>query len=51
MKKKYDNYLEFLKTRIESKNYKSRVSPEEYAKTLAKYKKEKLLVRFGNKKK
>ena len=39
-KKQYGSYLEFLKTRLESENYKNSVTPEEYAKTKAKYDKE-----------
>lgn len=37
-------YAEFLKKRLGSKNYKSRVSPEEYEKEKAKY--DKLKLRF-----
>lgn len=35
------DYIAFLKKRLESKNYKANVSPEEYAKTKEKYDKEK----------
>jgi hypothetical protein len=42
-KKKYKDYFEFLETRINSENYKNSVSEEEYEKSLAKYKKEKLI--------
>ena len=37
-----EQYLAFLKKRLESKNYKSNVSKEEYDKTKAKYDKAKL---------
>ena len=45
-KKEYKTYLEFLEARINSENYKNSVSEGEYEKTLAKYKKEKLLKRL-----
>jgi len=49
-KKKYEDYLSFLKTRLDSKNYKANVNPEEYSKTKAKYDKEKLVQKLLNKK-
>jgi hypothetical protein len=39
-------YLQFLKKRIESKNYRSAVGEEEYEKTREKYKKAKLIVKI-----
>lgn len=39
-------YMEFLKKRLESKNYKSNVSDEEYEKTKAKYNKVKLRMKL-----
>lgn len=36
-KKEHEDYLAFLKKRLESENYKANVSPEEYAKTKRKY--------------
>ena len=45
-KKKYENYLEFLEARLNSKNFKKNVSPEEYEKTKKKYEKEKLVQRL-----
>ncbi len=39
-------YAEFLKKRLESKNYKANVSPEEYAKEQAKYDKVKLRLKL-----
>lgn len=35
-------YLAFLKKRVESKNFKANVTPEEFAKTKEKYDREKL---------
>lgn len=40
------NYVDFLKKRVESKNYKNSVSPEEYAKTKEKYDKAKLKLKL-----
>jgi len=40
--KNEEAYVEFLKKRLESKNYQSRVSPEELANTKEKYDKAKL---------
>lgn len=42
-------YAEFLKKRLESKNYKANVSPEEFAKTKAKYDKVKLRIKLTEK--
>lgn len=39
-------YLEFLKKRLESKNYKANVSEEEYNKTKEKYNKAKLRLKL-----
>ena len=39
-------YAEFLKKRLESKNYKANVSADEYAKTKAKYEKVKLKLKL-----
>lgn len=41
-KKIYKDYFEFLKTKIESSNYKNSASKEEFEKTKAKFEKEKL---------
>lgn len=41
-KVKYENYLEFLKTRLESENFRNNVTVEEYDKTKNKYEREKL---------
>jgi hypothetical protein len=41
-----EEYVAFLKKRIESSNYKSNVSKEEYEKTKEKYEKAKLKLRF-----
>lgn len=55
MKKKFDlkkhiEYMEFLKKRLNSKNYKSGVSTEEYEETKAKYNKAKLILKlYGEK--
>jgi hypothetical protein len=38
-------YMEILKKRLESKNYKNNVSPEEYAATKSKYDKVKFKLR------
>lgn len=40
------DYVAFLKKRLESSNYKNSVSKEEYEKTKAKYEKAKLKLRF-----
>ena len=45
-KKKYKDYLEFLEAKLNSENYKTNVSPEEYEKTKEKYKKEKFKQRI-----
>lgn len=42
-KSEYKDYLSFLEKRVNSANYKSNVSEEEYEKTKQKYKKEKLI--------
>lgn len=39
-------YVEFLKKRLESDNYKNSVSPEEYAATKAKYDKAKFKLKM-----
>ena len=44
--KKEEEYLEFLKKRLDSKNYKANVSEEEYSKTKAKYEKVKLVIKL-----
>ncbi len=44
--KQEEDYVAFLKKRIDSKNYKNSVSEEEYQKTLAKYDKAKLKLKF-----
>lgn len=41
-----EDYMKFLKKQLDSKNYKSAVSKEEYAKTQAKYDKVKLKLRL-----
>nr|DAQ92103.1 MAG TPA: hypothetical protein [Caudoviricetes sp.] len=41
-----EKYVVFLKTRIESKNFKSNVSEEEFEKTKQKYDKAKLRLRL-----
>jgi len=41
-KKQYRSYLEFLKARVESANFKANVSPEEFQKTKEKYDRERL---------
>lgn len=44
--KQEEQYLEFLQKRLNSKNYKSNVSKEEYEKTKLKYEKVKLKLKF-----
>ena len=44
--KETEDYLVFLKKRLDSKNYKSNVSEEEYTKTKEKYDKVKLRLRL-----
>ena len=44
--KQEQDYVVFLKKRIESKNYKRNVSAEEFEKTKAKYKKAKFKLRL-----
>ena len=41
-----ERYLAFLKKRLDSKNYKANVSPEEYAKTKEKYERAKFRFRI-----
>lgn len=41
-----EEYVGFLKKRLDSKNYKNNVSVEEYEKTKEKYEKSKLKLRF-----
>ena len=45
-RKKEEEYMAFLKKRLDSNNYKSNVSEEEYNKTKAKYEKVKLLLKL-----
>lgn len=45
-KKEYKSYLEFLETRLNSENYKKSVGIAEYEKTLAKYQREKFLIKL-----
>jgi hypothetical protein len=44
--KETEDYLVFLKKRLDSKNYKANVSEEEYTKTKEKYDKVKLRLRL-----
>lgn len=44
--KETEQYIEFLKKRLESKNYKANVSDEEYQKTKEKYDKAKLRLKL-----
>ena len=44
--KKEEEYMEFLKKRLDSNNYKANVTEEEYAKTKAKYEKVKLVIKL-----
>jgi hypothetical protein len=44
--KQSEDYLEFLKKRLASENYKSSVTEDEYKKTKAKYDKEKLILKM-----
>lgn len=41
-----ENYIEFLKKKLNSENYKNNVSKEEYNKEKAKYDKAKLKLKF-----
>lgn len=45
-KKQTEDYLAFLKKRLDSKNYKANVTKEEYEKTQAKYEKTKLKLKL-----
>jgi len=45
-KEKHLEYIEFLKKRLASKNYKANTTKEEYDKTKAKYDKAKLILKF-----
>lgn len=45
-KKDDENYMAFLKKRLDSKNYKNNVSAEEYEKTKQKYEKVKLKLKL-----
>jgi hypothetical protein len=45
-KKQLENYLAFLQKRLDSKNYKAAVTPEEYEKTKEQHKKAKLRYKF-----
>jgi hypothetical protein len=44
--KETEEYLEFLKKRLESKNYKANVTEEEFQKTREKYDKAKLRLKL-----
>jgi len=44
--KREEEYLDFLRKRLESENYKANVSPEEYDKTKYKYDKAKLKLKM-----
>lgn len=44
--KETEQYIEFLKKRLESKNYKANVTDEEYNKTKEKYDKAKLRLKL-----
>lgn len=44
--KETEQYIEFLKKRLESNNYKNNVSEEEYKKTKEKYDKAKLRLKL-----
>jgi hypothetical protein len=44
--KEEKDYLEFLRKRLDSKNYKANVSAEEYEKTKNKYNKQKLKLKL-----
>lgn len=44
--KETEDYLVFLRKRLDSKNYKANVSEEEYAKTKAAYDKAKLRIKL-----
>ena len=41
-----EEYVEFLRKRLASENYKSNVTPEEYEKTKKKYERAKLKLKF-----
>jgi hypothetical protein len=41
-----ENYVEFLRTRLESENYKAAVTADEYAATKAKYEKAKFKLKM-----
>lgn len=43
---KHKDFVEFLRKRVQSENYKSSVASEEYQKTLQKYDKAKLKLKF-----
>lgn len=45
-KKETEDYIAFLRKRLDSKNYKANVTEEEYKKTLAKYDKAKLRLKL-----
>lgn len=44
--KKHKEYVEFLKKRLDSTNYKNNVTKEEYQKTKEKYDKAKLVLKL-----
>lgn len=44
--KQEEDYVNFLKKRLESKNFRNNVSSEEYEKTRLKYEKAKLKLKF-----
>ena len=45
-KRQYKTYLEFLETKLNSENFKKNSTPEEYAETKEKFKKEKFKQRI-----
>ena len=42
----HEQYVEFLRVRVQSKNYKTNVSKEDFDKSMAKYDKAKLKLKF-----
>jgi len=50
-KRKYGDYIEFLETRLNSKNFLANATAEEIAETKRKYKKEKLVRKLLGKRK
>jgi len=43
---KHKDFVEFLRKRVQSENFKNSVTPEEYQKALQKYDKAKLKLKF-----